>query len=733
MNRLPGWLLHGSPFLSHWLLDSMVAVTLALGMGWLILARVKSPLRRQRLGEGLLLTTILLAILAAIPGIHPWSLGLISPATLSTSGQAIGVKPLHIGLFRHFGGQAAAGISTPGPSKKKPWAIADTIHTLHQRISSAIGILRQWLPPMALVQWAYCLGVVFSAGRLIFGSWLLRRFVRRSTAPGPELAHRWNAIVHSTATMTSSSRFLCITRPAKLRLSADIDSPVSFGVMGSYVLLPVTIMEQFDDLTIDAVLHHEFAHIDRRDTLSKLLTALAGVVYFYHPLVRWLNRQVGRDREFIADAIAARESGGAFHYAQHLISLARACGGSRTAPLAVGLLTRRSELSERVGRLLNPAAMPMMACSPGWLASCAAFLLTVTVGLSLCTLRARGMQAGQMSRQVASTAASRHIASMRLHQCRRRGIAFLLRHQQDNGAWLGRYGPAVTALVTKALLQDGIPAGAAPVRHALEFIESCRHADGGFYGDSEPRYNTAIVLRTLASLPGTRFAMQVVAARKFLQGNQRTEDQATAAWFMGNQSREPLAPNWALTPAQSGTGHKLRTAIRIAERWNASASVQLIPPMDHRAPQLKIPNAGNVLDAHERRAGSHLRAYGNITYAQLRSMIYAGLTAHDARVLRLRQWLRRHYTLAENPAEGSRRGLFYYYLTLASVLHASHQRVFTDFNGRRHNWSRELLRQLSDMQRPNGSWRNSSNRAWLEGNQIMATTYAVLTLEELRP
>ncbi len=730
MNCIPSWLSHGSPFLAHWLLDSMVAVTLALGMGWLILSRVKSPLRRQRLGEGLLLATILLAILAAIPGIRPWSLGFISPTTLSASGKAIAVKTLHIGLLRHFGGQPATGISTLRPSKKKPWAIADTIHTLHQRITSAIGILRQWLPPMALVQCTYCLGVLFSAGRLIFGSWLLRRFVRKSTAPGPELAHRWNAIVHSTT--TTPPRFSRIVRPAKLLLSADIDSPISFGVIGAYVLLPAALVEQSGDLTIDAVLHHEFAHIDRRDTLSKLLTALAGLVYFYHPLVRWLNRQVGRDREFIADAIAARESGGAFHYAQHLITLARACGGSRTVPFAVGMLTRRSELSERVSRLLNPAAMPMRACSPQWLASCAAFLLTVTVGLSLCTLRARGMQAGQMSPRLASTSASNRIASIRLHQCRQRGVAFLLRHQRDNGAWLGRYGPAVTALATKALLQDGIHAGAAPVRHALEFIESCRHADGGFYGDSERRYNTAIVLRTLASLPGTRFARQLIAARKFLQGHQRTKDQAMVAWFMGSQPRKPPAPDWTLTPAQSDTGHKLRTAIRIAERWDASDGMQSIPPVGNRAPQSNIPNAGNVLDAHERRAGSHLRTYGNITYAQLRSMIYAGLTAHDARVLRLRQWLRRHYTLAENPAEGSRRGLFYYYLTLASVLHASHQRVFTDFHGRRHDWSRELLRRLSKMQRPNGSWRNSSNRSWLEGNQIMATTYAVLTLEELQ-
>ena len=724
MNRTPGWLLQGSPFLAHWLIDSMVAVTVVLGTGWLILALIRSPMRRQRLGEGLLLATLLLACLAAVPGIRPWSLGLITPMAHSVDPAPAAANRLHIGLVRHFGEQKVSVTPAPMQDKKTISYIGISIHIIYIYLTTVIATVQEWLPPVGIIELVYGLGAAFTLWRLLLGSWLLRRLVCQSSAPSPELTRRWNAIVRCVRTKRKSPRF---SRYAALRLSQGIDSPISFGVFRAQVLLPAALVEQSTDLTIDAVLRHEYAHIDRRDPLSKLLTALAGVVYFYHPLVYWMNKRVGRDREFIADAIAARQCGGAYQYAEHLIALARACGTGRPAPLAVGLLTRRSDLSERIKRLIHPAEGIMVDCSPRRLVCGAAFLLAITVGLSLCTLRARGVAAKNGFPQIGSASALRRIGSSRLRQCRQRGVAFLLHHQRADGAWLGRYGPAVTALVTKALLQEGAGANETPVRKALAFIESCRHADGGFYGNTEPLYNTAIVMRTLADMPGDRFATQIAAARRFLEDSRPTSNSSATSWFRPNQHAKPLAPNWMFGPEESGTGHELRTAIRVAEHWDGNASTNL-----GRAAGVNAANLPNSLDSHERSARSRLHNYGNITYAQLKSMIYAGLSAQDSRVIRLRQWLRRHYTLAENPAEGSQRGLFYFYLTLAEVLHASHQRIFTDSRGRQHNWSRELLRRLAHKQQANGSWQNTSNGAWLEGNRIMATTYALLTLEEIQ-
>src|SRR5581483_10112438 len=62
-----------------------------------------------------------------------------------------------------------------------------------------------------------------------------------------------------------------------------------------------------------------------------------------------------------------------------------------------------------------------------------------------------------------------------------------------------------------------------------------------------------------------------------------------------------------------------------------------------------------------------LRSYASMTYAGLKSMIYAGLNADDPRVKAASQYIRKHYTLDENPGLGQM-GLYYYYHTFAKAL-----------------------------------------------------------------
>ena len=61
-----------------------------------------------------------------------------------------------------------------------------------------------------------------------------------------------------------------------------------------------------------------------------------------------------------------------------------------------------------------------------------------------------------------------------------------------------------------------------------------------------------------------------------------------------------------------------------------------------------------------------------MTYAGLKSMIYAGLTADDPRVKAAYDYITKHYTLDENPGLGQQ-GLYYYYQTFAKALAAARQ------------------------------------------------------------
>jgi len=74
--------------------------------------------------------------------------------------------------------------------------------------------------------------------------------------------------------------------------------------------------------------------------------------------------------------------------------------------------------------------------------------------------------------------------------------------------------------------------------------------------------------------------------------------------------------------------------------------------------------AGEYTDSSGRRL---LRSYGSMTYAGLKSMIYAGLTQDDPRVKAALEFIRKNYTLEENPGQGQR-GLYYYYQTFAKAM-----------------------------------------------------------------
>ena len=126
-----------------------------------------------------------------------------------------------------------------------------------------------------------------------------------------------------------------------------------------------------------------------------------------------------------------------------------------------------------------------------------------------------------------------------------------------------------------------------------------------------------------------------------------------------------------------------------------------------------------------------LRSYGSMTYAGLKSMIYAGVGPDDPRVKAALKWIQKHYDLQSNPGLGNA-GLYYYYHTFAKALDAIGDEVLKDDKGQLHDWRAELVAELAKRQQPDGSWVNENAR-WLEGDPNLVTGYALLALSYCRP
>ena len=105
------------------------------------------------------------------------------------------------------------------------------------------------------------------------------------------------------------------------------------------------------------------------------------------------------------------------------------------------------------------------------------------------------------------------------------------------------------------------------------------------------------------------------------------------------------------------------------------------------------------------------------------------MDAKDPRVVAVREWLKEHYTIHENPGMGPQ-GLYYYYHTMSKALSLSGVTKIETKGGKMKDWRKELSLHLLNLQSSDGSWINENGR-WWEKDPVLVTSYALLTLERI--
>jgi squalene-hopene/tetraprenyl-beta-curcumene cyclase len=328
-------------------------------------------------------------------------------------------------------------------------------------------------------------------------------------------------------------------------------------------------------------------------------------------------------------------------------------------------------------------------------------------------------------------------------------IEFLVsRGRADDGSYSSYSGTGITSLVTAALLRHGRTVRDPVVQASLEYIESFAQPDGGIYqpGSLYRNYETSLAIVCLreANVDG-RYDPLIRRADGFVKGLQWDEnedadpsDLAYGGGGYGKHKRPDLSNTSFLVDALRAAGNDenseaIQRALIFISRCQNLETEHNTTPFAAKNPDggfYYTAAAGGSSQAGETPNGG-LRSYGSMTYAGLKSMIYAGVGPDDPRVKAAVEWVRRHYDLETNPGMGSA-GLYYYYHTFAKALAAIGQDVFVDDDGTPHDWRAELVAELAERQQPDGSWVNQQNDRWLEGDPNLVTGYALLALSYCR-
>ncbi|MFM8735049.1 MAG: prenyltransferase/squalene oxidase repeat-containing protein [Pirellulales bacterium] len=330
-----------------------------------------------------------------------------------------------------------------------------------------------------------------------------------------------------------------------------------------------------------------------------------------------------------------------------------------------------------------------------------------------------------------------------------KGAAFLVEKEQAaDGSFSADVGPAVTALAVTALVRSGMPVDAPPVKKGLAYLLSFRQPDGGIYAPGSPvaNYETSIGLLALAACNADGSLDEAIkAAAEYVKKLQWDDgegkgpsDPAYGGAGYGKKSRPDLSNTQFMIEALRTVGTSendpaIRRALEFVSRTQNLPGPNNPLPFPEKNPDggfYYTPAAGGESQAGTTENGG-LRSYGSMTYAGLKSMIYAGLTKDDPRVQAALAWLAKHYTFEENPGMGDA-GLYYYFHTAAKSLDVFGGEAFADAEGREHPWRDELSTAIIARQRDDGSWKNANER-WMEGETDLATAYALLALSYCLP
>lgn len=292
---------------------------LLVGLTWFITSR---PFHKKHRSNTIVHLLWLLSLLS-LPILFGLNQFMPAPSIGSTVSELAQVKPINVS------GLAALTTDLPEISSTENYTQSEK-----QLFVGGKSFFNWVKTDLLLCVWAT--GALAMLVRFTFGLYRIHQLRRSAVAADDS----YQAICRRLA------RQLDINRPVTVCFSDRVASPISFGWLSPYILIPRKLnLEQFE-----LVAAHELAHVQRLDWLTNLFSHVVGVIFFFHPIYHFLNRELVRVRERICDDWVIRLTGARKNYAQCLLDMAR--HEARVVPLALSL-NQPSQLESRIDSILK--------------------------------------------------------------------------------------------------------------------------------------------------------------------------------------------------------------------------------------------------------------------------------------------------------------------------------------------------------------------------------------------
>jgi bla regulator protein blaR1 len=163
--------------------------------------------------------------------------------------------------------------------------------------------------------------------------------------------------------------------------SADMMEPGIFGIFHPLMLWPDRLSERLENEHIEGILAHELVHVRRHDNLTAAIHMLVEVVFWFHPMVWWIESRMLQERERACDEAVVQLAGRPEVYAEGLLKACRFCAES---PLICVSGITGADLRDRIVRIMTEHLVQKMDLSRKLLLGGVAFAsLAIPVALGL--------------------------------------------------------------------------------------------------------------------------------------------------------------------------------------------------------------------------------------------------------------------------------------------------------------------------------------------------------------
>jgi bla regulator protein BlaR1 len=189
-------------------------------------------------------------------------------------------------------------------------------------------------------------GVWFCGMVTVLLIWCMRwrKIFRALHRAVPVKSGREVALLRRMETLTKSRIHIPILR------SGDMMEPGIFGIFHPLMLWPDRLSERLENGHIEGILAHELMHVRRHDNLTAAIHMLVEVVFWFHPLVWWMESRMLEERERACDEAVVQLAGRPEVYAEGLLKACRFCAES---PLICVSGITGAGLKDRIIRIMT--------------------------------------------------------------------------------------------------------------------------------------------------------------------------------------------------------------------------------------------------------------------------------------------------------------------------------------------------------------------------------------------